>query len=225
MTYDPSFSTDKNYLAIWFTPPDSLHITVMEMASCRTEAEIEGFAAHLQKSGVVLDLVDYTFHHRTRLVKPIVSYDATAMALSFVPAAGDEAIDGQTHSNGDTYTYHHLRRDLFDRLRATGLLMKPRYIVPSAHITIARFITQDEYMVDGPGPDEARVVAQERVAALVQRIEQINERLRQGYWPRENRAMPVKGEWLVGQGKGLELCKGRSFYGGGVKIVTGKELP
>ncbi|GAB1199855.1 hypothetical protein APSETT444_009214 [Aspergillus pseudonomiae] len=213
--------------AIWVTPPDSLHITVMEMASGRTEADIEAFLTHLQESGTIPDLVDYTFHHRTRLVKPILSYDASAMALSFVPAAGEEtAVGNQTYCDeGDRYTYHHLRRDLFDRLTATGLLMKPRYIVPSAHVTIARFITHDRFIVEDSGPDGVPVVDQERVAALVERIEQINGKLRQKYWPQENGPMSAKGEWIVGQGKGLELCKGRSYYGGGENVVTGKGFP
>ncbi|KAJ1712364.1 hypothetical protein COH20_008471 [Aspergillus flavus] len=198
--------------AIWVTPPDFLHMTVMEMASCRTEADIEAFLTHLQESGTVPDLVDYTFHHRTRLVKPILSYDATAMALSFVPAAGEEtAVGNQTYCNeGDRYTYHHLRRDLFDRLTATGLLMKPRYIVPSAHITIARFTTHDGFMVEGSGPDAVPVVDQERVAALVERIEKINEKLRQKYWPQENGAMTAKGEWIVNVPKTRRTyCKGK----------------
>ncbi|KAE8353064.1 RNA ligase/cyclic nucleotide phosphodiesterase [Aspergillus coremiiformis] len=204
---------------IWVTPPDFLHLTVMEMASGRTETDIEGFLSHLRNNGVIPDLVDYTFHHRTRLVKPVVSYDAAAMALSFVPAVGEEIADG------DRYTYHHLRRDLFDRLAATGLLMKPRYTVPSAHVTIARFITQDGFTVENSGPDGVHVVDQQRVAALVERIEQINERLRQTYWPQANGDILRKGEWVVGQGKGLELCKGRSWYGGGENVVTGKGFP
>ncbi|KAE8358377.1 RNA ligase/cyclic nucleotide phosphodiesterase [Aspergillus caelatus] len=213
--------------AIWLTPPDFLHITVIEMASGRTEADVEAFLAHLQESGTIPDLVDYTFHHRTRLVKPILSYDATAMALSFVPAAGeDTAVGNQTYcGEGDKYTYHHLRHDLFDRLTATGLLMKPRYVVPSAHVTIARFFTHDGFVAGGSRPDGVPVVDQERVVALVERIEQINEKLRQKYWPQENGAMPAEGEWIVGQGKGLELCKGRSYYGGGENVVTGKGFP
>ncbi|KAE8383328.1 RNA ligase/cyclic nucleotide phosphodiesterase [Aspergillus bertholletiae] len=212
---------------IWVTPPDFLHMTVMEMASGRTEADIEAFLVHLQESGTIPDLVDYTFHHRTRLVKPILSYDAAAMALSFVPAAGEKvAVGNQPYcSEGDGYTYHHLRRDLFDRLTATGLLMKPRYIVPSAHVTIARFITRNGCMAEGSGPEGVQVVDQGRIAALVKRTEQINEKLRQKYWPQENGTMSAKGEWIVGQGKGLELCKGRSFYGGGEKVVAGKGFP
>ncbi|KAE8145475.1 60S ribosomal protein L44 [Aspergillus avenaceus] len=165
--------------SIWFTPPGNLHMTVMEMASCRPEAEVEPLVTHLQQSGAVPELVDYTLHHRARLVKPMVSYDATAMALSFVPASGE-----------DKYTYHHLRRDLFDRLSVTGLVMKPRYIVPSAHVTIARFTTRDGFTA---GAD----VDHERVAALVETIEQINQKLRHNYWPQEDGKLPVGGEWRV----------------------------
>ncbi|KAE8393278.1 RNA ligase/cyclic nucleotide phosphodiesterase [Aspergillus alliaceus] len=198
--------------SVWFTPPGSLHITVLEMASGRTETDIERFLSHLQASGAIPDLVDYTFHHRTRLLKPTVSFDATAMALSFVPAAGEGATEeNYMHGDdGDRYTYHHLRRDLFDLLAATGLLMKPRYIVPSVHVTIARFITHDGFVLENSRLDKTKVVDQERVAALVERVEQINERLRQKYWPQVNGAIPSKGEWIVNVPKTRRTyCKGK----------------
>ncbi|PYH95738.1 hypothetical protein BO71DRAFT_350572 [Aspergillus ellipticus CBS 707.79] len=207
--------------SVWFTPSNQLHTTTLEIASCRPQPEVEELVSHLQGSGVVPDLADYTFHHRTRLVKPMVSYDATAMALSFLPAAGEETSAAQTATD-DSYTYHHLRRDVSHLVMATGLQMRPRYIALSAHITIARLITQDGFVLKNPEQEAGGIVDRERVAALVERVEKINEKLREKYWPREDGGMPAKGEWFVGQGKGLEFCTGTSFYGGGEAVLTGK---
>ncbi|THC92352.1 hypothetical protein EYZ11_008168 [Aspergillus tanneri] len=207
---------------MWFAPSHFLHITTLEIAAARTPKEIEDIVATIKGSGVLPDLADYTFHKRTRLIKPIVSYDATAMGLSFVPAAG-EGNTARMYVTGDNnYTYHHLRRDLFDQVTATGVELKPRYIAPSAHITIARFITQDGFLLDGSSKDGDHTVNHECVAALVEKIEQINEELREKYWPRQDGGMSSKGEWLVGQGEGLELQKGVSWYGGGEKVFVGR---
>lgn len=98
-----------DYLAMWFTPAHYLHMTTLEIAPERTEEEIESLVARIQRSGALPQLADYAVHHRTRLIKPIVSYDASAMALSFITAADDE------------YTYHHLRRDLCNSVMAAGV--------------------------------------------------------------------------------------------------------
>ncbi|PLN76039.1 60S ribosomal protein L44 [Aspergillus taichungensis] len=150
---------------IWVTPQDGLHMTVLEMASGQTPSEIDSRFAHLERSGVLPELLDYPLQHRVRLVKPTVSYDDTAMALSFLPVAGTD----------DGYTYHHLRRDMYGRVTNTGLPVKPRYIHPSAHITIARFVTQEGFQTGG-------VVDRNHVASLVDKVEQINRALREKYW-------------------------------------------
>ncbi|GFF76290.1 hypothetical protein IFM62136_09281 [Aspergillus lentulus] len=194
---------------IWLTPPDFLHTTVLEIASSRTSLEVDSFVSHIEKSGVISDLVNYTFNHRARLVKPVVSFDAAAMALSFVPAAGEPSRWSRS-AEDDKYTYHHLRRDLYAGVAATGLQLKPRYLVPSAHVTIARFITHDGFLLEKLGPGGEPVYDRERVAALVDKIEQINQTIQAKYWPGENRTVSAGAEWVVGEETGLELCKGPS---------------
>ncbi|KAF9885287.1 hypothetical protein FE257_013088 [Aspergillus nanangensis] len=207
--------------SIWFTPQDYLHMTTLEIASSRTPEDVEKLVSQLQRSGVLSDLVDYIFTHPTRLVKPVVSFDATAMALSFVPSAGEKTDVSQSGSAcDDTYTYHHLRRDLFDRVAGTGIVMNPRYIAPSAHITIARFITQEGFQTKGA--DGKSTVDRESVAALVETIEQINADIQKKYWAQGGGVVAVKGEWRVGQEKGLELSTGASWYGGGEGILFGR---
>jgi hypothetical protein len=41
------------------------------------------------------------------------------------------------------YTHHHLRRDVYRRVIGIGLPWTGRYIAPTAHVTIARFIDAD----------------------------------------------------------------------------------
>ncbi|KAH3635426.1 hypothetical protein KXW67_006109 [Aspergillus fumigatus] len=181
---------------IWLTPPDFLHTTVLEIASSRTPLEVDSFVSHLEQSGVIPGLVNYTFNHRARLVKPVVSFDASAMALSFVPAAGEPSRWSRSVDD-DNYTYHHLRRDLYAGVAATGLQPKARYLVPSAHITIARFITHDGFLLEKFGSGGEPVYDCDRVAALVDKIEQINHEIQAKHWPGENRTVSAGAEWIV----------------------------
>ncbi|KAL4978580.1 RNA ligase/cyclic nucleotide phosphodiesterase [Aspergillus desertorum] len=203
--------------SIWFTPPESLHVTMLEIVNSRTKEEVDALAGRLLQDGTAPKLVNYTYenNHRVRLVNPIVSYDASAMALSFLPAAG-EPTAANKQQREDAYTYHHLRRDLAAILLDSGVGLAARYIVPSAHITIARFVTRDGFLLDGGKLDR------NSVAAVVQRIESVNAILREKYWAQEDGAgsTPAKGEWVVGQEQGLEFNKGTSWYGGGEKALV-----
>ncbi|KKK27145.1 hypothetical protein ARAM_005058, partial [Aspergillus rambellii] len=117
--------------------------------------------SHLQQTGTASKLADYTFHSRTRLVKPLLSYDASAMAVSFVPASGAptsrSARGPSQRGYDDAYTYHHLRRDLARHVMASGVQIAARYIVPSAHVTIARFVTRDGFLLEGEKGDGVNV--------------------------------------------------------------------
>lgn len=203
--------------SIWFTPSENLHMTTLELTNSRTRSELEVLVSELEATGTIPELVDYTFNHRSRLIKPVVSYDASAMALSFVPAAGE----GTGSTDDGAYSYHHLRRDLYDRVAETGIKVIPRYIVPSAHVTIARFITHDGFLLEQDGPDGSRI-DREQLKALMNKIEHINQELQKKYWPSEEGNMSSRGEWVVGHEKGLELCKGASWYGKGESVLDGK---
>ncbi|KAL4874615.1 60S ribosomal protein L44 [Aspergillus karnatakaensis] len=193
--------------SLWFSPPESLHITTLEIASSRTADEVDALATHLLQTGTAATLVEFTSdaHHRARLVKPVVSYDASAMALSFLPAAGEptgseKRIDG----GGGAYSYHHLRRDLANMVLGSGVSLAARYVVPSAHVTIARFVT-------GEGEGDGR--GKEKVAALVERIERVNEMLRERYWPRQDGSMPENAEWVVNVPKTRKTyCKSKECH-------------
>ena len=195
--------------SLWTMPPRSLHMTAMEITHSLTAQEIEALVEKLQPH--VAEIADFTFAHRARLVKPMVSYDAQALALSFLPACGE----GHGTLDEDAYTYHHLRRDLFTSIQAKGITVASRYVTPSAHLTIGRFITRRDTETDGGEVDHAKM------EKLVATIEEINQRLQMEYWPKDG-TNKEGGEWIVGEEKGLECRKGRLWYGGGERVCLGK---
>ncbi|KAL2000651.1 hypothetical protein VTN02DRAFT_2790 [Thermoascus thermophilus] len=204
-------------------PPEKLHMTTLELAHSLTEPEMEAIVSTVKQTGIS-HIVDYTLGHQARLIKPMISYDASAMALSFVPAAGEGA--GMHRSaEADKYTYHHLRRDIYDKAATAGIQVASRYTVPSAHITIARFVTQDGFLREGAAEDgRPSGVDHDRVKELIEKIEEINRRLQSEYWPKEDGNIKQGGEWIVGQEKGLDFRKGRLWYGGGETILLGQGI-
>lgn len=149
----------------------------------------------------------------------MLSYDLSAVAVSFLPAAGEKAssptqpapdqlADKIIAVEGDGYTYHHLRRDVFDMLQKTGVEVDSRYVLPSAHITLGRYLTERDH--DTP----------EKRAAWVRTIEEINKWLETEVWD-ANRG-PYIGEWVVGQERGLDARSGTLWYGGGRSLMVGE---
>ena len=191
-------------------------MTTLEIRSALTGLEIDEIASSLERTGLVGELVNYTLAHRARLVKPIISYDTSAIALSFVPAAGEE--DHNAYSGkDDLFTYHHLRSDLYNIVTRSGCPIAARYTVPSAHITIARFIApSDSQNGESDPPKEF----EKKASRLIDKIDDLNHELRSNVWRRLGD--PSQGQWVVGHEKGLELMKGRTWYGVGDSIVLGK---
>ncbi|KAJ7786892.1 RNA ligase/cyclic nucleotide phosphodiesterase [Mycena olivaceomarginata] len=180
---------------LWIVPQTSLHTTVLEIAHSRTPEEIVRRPVDPQPH----------LHHRTRLIKPLPCFDASAIALSFLPALastpGDEA-----------YTYHHLRRDFFALARGSDTAIESRYAVPSAHMTLGRFICAEDLHTGGR-------VDREKARQLVARIDGINTWLEREYWPGGIEA----NEWVVGEEMGLEWRIGPVWYGsGGETLMVGE---
>ncbi|KAJ5110645.1 hypothetical protein N7532_001180 [Penicillium argentinense] len=202
--------------SLWTMPDDCLHTTVLEVAHSLTEGEIENLVQTLQSSEVsTRQISEYAVAHQTRLLKPLISFDSAALALTLVPAAG-EGVEASPSGDSDSYSYHHLRRDIFDITRQANLPVASRYIVPSAHITIGRFITDDGF-VKG---DDGRQVDSAAVKRFVDKIGEVNDNLKRKYWPSEG-GIPDGGEWIVGQEMGLVVRRGRLWYGGGEDVPLG----
>ena len=151
-------------------------MTALEITHSLTAPEIEALVEKMLPD--VPEIADYTYTHRARLVKPLLSYDAQALALSFLPANGEPGSSREEGGHDDAYTYHHLRKDLFDRAQATDVKVASRYAVPSAHLTIARFISKKGFETAEGEVDRGQV------RKLVTMIEKINRWLEAEYWPR-----------------------------------------
>ncbi|KAJ5733464.1 Ribosomal protein L44e [Penicillium malachiteum] len=173
---------------LWLTPQEQLHMTTCEMVSAQSASKVDEVASLFQQKLPLQRISNYTIDRNPRLVRPIVSYDDTAFALSFIPAA---------ESDKDAFTYHHLREDLWRAAGHSGYRMESRYNVPSAHLTIARFAVP-------PGADKSEKLDDlcTRTAAIVEKIENINQELTSSDWRRFGSSS--RGEWILGYERGLE---------------------
>ncbi|KAI0473158.1 60S ribosomal protein L44 [Xylariaceae sp. FL0804] len=199
---------------IWLMPLHRMHITTLEIAFSRTADEIEAIKEAMRPS--IPSIASYTYRHRARLVRPMISHDLSAFAVSFLPAAGEQGVSpapaapdtAKVLRQGDGYTYHHLRRDMWERAKEAGTTVDSRYVVPSAHVTLGRFLTQDDHAT----PEQRR--------EWVEAIDQINRWLEDEVW--ENTESRFVGEWVVGQAQGLDVRVGTLWYGGGRTVQLGE---
>ncbi|TKX27003.1 hypothetical protein C1H76_0758 [Elsinoe australis] len=198
---------------LWLMPQQCLHTTTLEITHSLTESENAKFVKQVE--GVARKIVDYPYDHRARVIKPKITYDAQAMALSFLPASGEGLPKGRT-AEDDRFTYHHLRRELYAICTEAGVKVGSRYVVPSAHLTIGRFIYADEWKMSDGGFDHGRM------KKLIEVIDETNRWLEETYWPKSNEKIKEGGEWIVGQEQGLDHRYGTLWYGGGETIMLGK---
>jgi hypothetical protein len=186
-----------------------MHMTTLEIAHLRTAEEIADMLASTRP--VIPALTSLTFTRRARLVKPMISYDLSAVAVSFLPAAGEPPLTAEDRTaEDDEYTYHHLRRDAFNM--ATGHVeVASRYVVPSAHITLGRYLTQ----ADHETPEQRE--------QWIRAIDDINKWLETEVWNiKDVKDGQFVGEWIVGQERGLDCRCGTLWYGGGRTIMIGE---
>src|SRR6187402_1426447 len=107
-------------------PVERMHLTALEITHSLTEQQIHTIISVLGPEAIA-EMTDYPYSHRARLIKPTVSYDGAALALSFLPAAGENTPPGRSQED-DNFTYHHLRRDLFNIAKAAGVSIDSRYV-------------------------------------------------------------------------------------------------
>ncbi len=188
-------------------PLEKLHLTAMEMTHSKTPEEISHLIVKIHDS--IPNICDYPYNHRCRHVKPALGYDGAAIALSFLPAASE--LSPSDPLRNDSYTYHRFRRDLYSMCEAAGVKVASRYVLPSAHLTIARFVNQDLYKEGSIGK-------------LVEGIEAINAMLMETTWVASSES-PQPVEWIVGEGKGLVCRKMKVWYGDGESHYEGKGFP
>lgn len=198
-------------------PENNLHMTVIEVTHSLTEQQISQLLETLQNS--CQNIADWPEQHQARLVKPMVCYDAAALALSYLPAAGELPSHGRTSEN-DKYTYHELRRDIYQEITCSGVDVGSRYVVPSAHLTIARFNSPNVF--GGDPLDKMQTMDVGKRKHWLKEIGLINQWLEAEFWPEGNEKIKPGGEWIVGEEKGLDFRKGTLWYGGGETVYLGK---
>ncbi|KAK5940879.1 hypothetical protein PMZ80_007296 [Knufia obscura] len=172
---------------LWLMPIDNLHMTAMEVTHSLTPSQIDALVDTLTPASRTIADLPSQPGSQARLIKPMLSFDAAALALSFVPAAGEAITISSTHpprtATDDTFTYHHLRRTLHNLISSTGVPVASRYVVPSAHLTIARFNSPNPFDASNPLDLEAGRDMQKR-KKLMHEIETINDWLESEFWPR-----------------------------------------
>ncbi|KZT21047.1 hypothetical protein NEOLEDRAFT_798004 [Neolentinus lepideus HHB14362 ss-1] len=117
--------------SIWLMPEPCLHMTSMEWFHSVDNVTIHKLVdkipvnvAHSISAGPKVPI---------HLDTPVLSFDRNALAITFLPSL----------KTNEGYTYLHYRRDLLDAAASVDdpdLVIYMRYALPSAHITIARFI-------------------------------------------------------------------------------------
>lgn len=181
-------------------------MTVLEILHTVTREEVASCVKKLQPC--LKEMVNYPLNHRTRLVKPKLNFDDFAVALSFVPAAGE-------NPNEDKYTYLHLRTDFSNLCSQNGVEVAARYSTTSSHMTVARFVKTEEH-----GDRKA-------MESWIAKLESLNVWLEEQYFSKENSSLDKSGEdragleWYVGAERGLEIRSRDLWYGGGVSIEVG----
>ena len=111
-----------------------------------------------------------------------------------------------------------LNRGKIENDQTKGVEINTRYIVPSAHLTIARFVTAKDTTIDGT---EAGIVDAEKIRKWVEGIEGVNEWLESKYWGSEGSGEETT-HWIIGEEKGLDFRSGPCWYGGGESVAVGQ---
>ena len=173
--------------SLWYPPPSHLHLTVYEVTHSLTSAQLAPTLALLRAHPDVFDLPRMP---TVTLDSPLVNFDTSAIALTFLPSSSPSS----TTSPSSSYTLHHLRHDVCTSLTRIGVPWQGRYIAPSAHATIARLISTDA--VDKIGVEQ-----------WVGGLERLREECTEGW---------ADAVWRLGEGS-AEVSAGRSWYGKGTR--------
>lgn len=200
--------TDKtNKGPLWLMPRECLHLSVLEIIH---SAPVESVLTNLDLLRPYINELLNPIDNAPVLMRPLVCFDSSALALTFVPI--DHAIQKLPHSKFGIdatekearYSYTHYRASLYETVtNVAGVNVESRYQVPSAHVTIARFIKE---------------LSPDAIDSLLSEIEKLNQ------WLDAEYSDPSKFAWRLGQERATECRYGRIWYGGGASEGQGLTL-
>lgn len=166
-------------------------MTVIELVHSKSLAELKANAEKAKPHAAKLTAL--AAEHPAGLDRPMLSLDDIAVALTFLPVEDSR------------YTYLHLRRDLANVCAENGVEVASKYYNTSSHITFARFANTSD------------LKSKESLEAWIQKIKSINQWLKDEYWPKEEQGKTGV-RWIVGAERGIEVRKGRLWYGDGKPV-------
>ena len=202
-------------VGLWLVPAVYLHMTVLEVTHSQTP-ETVAHLAHAMRE-IIPRITDFTVTNRARVLKPMLSCDSAAVSLSFIPAAGEGlTVESGRTAEEDAYTFLHLRKDLYELSIESGIVPEARYVVPTAHVTIARIIGNTDFETEVGSPDQTKIVR------WTQTIVEVNAWLESNYWPGPGDEFKNGGVWVVGEEFGLDCRVGLVWYGGWTTLRQGK---
>lgn len=169
---------------VWLVPENDIHLSVLELSHRHSVDHLRGVLRDIGTDRIQSMLkVPSTLDEKPALVRPQLGFDKLGFALNVIPSAATP------------FTYHHLRADLQRRALESGIEIDTCYTALSAHVTIARFVSDE--LLEREGADEE----------LLSLVEGVNDALREKYW-----GVPEgeQSEWRV---ESLELQLGYLKFG------------
>lgn len=147
---------------VWLVPEEDIHLSVLELSHRHSVEHLRGVLRDLGTEDAdrmkTMLSIPSTLGEKPALVRPQLGFDGLGFALSVLP------------SSSTAFSYHHLRSDLQRRALESGIDIDTCYTALSAHVTIARFVS-DEVIGSG-GADEE----------FLGLVEGVNESLREKFW-------------------------------------------
>lgn len=191
---------------LWLMPRECLHMTALEI---NNSEPIEKVLKNMELIKPHVDQLLNPAGETPILMRPLVCFDASALALTFVPI--DHPVDHKKEETDVTATpkeiqtgYTHYRAQLYETVtKVAGIDVDSRYQVPSAHITIARFVKE---------------IPPEAIDAILNQVKELNA------WLDESYSDPNKFSWKIREERANVCRYGRLWYGGGTSEGTGKIL-
>ncbi|CUM65865.1 uncharacterized protein PRCAT00003515001 [Priceomyces carsonii] len=142
-------SSVKANQALWFLPPELLHLTVLEIALLLPKSSImkivEEVLPHIE---TILRIAN----DGPVLNEPLICFDSNAIAVSFTSV-------GKCSSR--------YRQDVFESVSLYDIKAQPRYLSPTMHITIVRFVKE---------------LDEEDIKSLLQKVDELNSSIQNFEW-------------------------------------------